>query len=133
MQVQEMFTEAEDYYWTMAVRHRLITVTVGGSVAALCTFFITTDLSDDTLMRYYDRKCWSLPPDEPQGAVVYIDKLMSYLPWTMELSRMVEAAITQQVPSWQTAVWYRPRHGDLPDRRYTYCRTRRRWSDGSDV
>ena len=124
-----MVENAEDYYWTMAARERLIMVQQGGSISALCTFFI---LPDETYIQdYYDRKCWSLPFDVDDGSTVYVDKLLSYVPWTHELATMVETVITERVPSWQTAVWYRPRHGDLPDRRYTL--TRRRRPDGTDL
>jgi len=107
----------------MAARGRLVTVLAGGSVAALCTFFLLTDMQ--SIEAYYDRVVWSAPQDNPGGSVIYIDKLLSYVPWTRQMFRMIESELTRQAPQWEMAVWYRPGHGDLPDRRYTHVRRRR--------
>lgn len=118
-------SQVEDYYWIMAARHRLVTILAGGSVAALCTFFLLD--SEQEVADYYHRPMWSTPPDLLTGLVVYVDKLISYIPITISLANRIAEEITKQVPYWQTAVWYRPRHGDFPDRKYTL---KRRWPNG---
>ena len=109
----------EDYYWRMTGRGRLISLAAGETILGLCTFFILKDMGD--LTRFYPRAMWSMPEDAPDGPVVYLDKLVTYR-WNLSIARHIESEITRRVPSWQTAVWYRPTATD--DRQFTYHRRR---------
>lgn len=115
-----MGVDADDYYGRMAARHRLIAID-GGRVG-LCTFFVLTDELE--ISRFYDRRCWTTPPDAEDGSVVYVDKLFLYKPYrfTKALWHQLEQMFTSRVPSWQILTWYRPRSGQQSDRRYTYRR-----------
>ena len=110
---------SEDYYWTMAGKHRLIGLYAGSTMLGLCTFFVLTGWDD--LGRFYPRAMWSIPQDVADGPVVYLDKLVTYR-WSFSIARQIEAEISQRVPSWQTAVWYRPT--DDIDRQVIYYRRR---------
>lgn len=109
----------EDYYWRMAGRGRLISLTAGASLLGVCTFFVLPSLAE--VPRYYHRKTWSLPEDVEDGAVLYLDKLVTYR-WNLTLARQIETELTHRIPSWEVAVWFRPTAGD--DRRYEHMRRR---------
>ena len=112
-------TDADDYYWRMAGRRRLIMLQQGGSIIGLCTFFLLD--SELEVPYFYHRATWNIPRDSETGTVVYLDKLVCYNPFTFETWRQIEAAITAAHPLWVTACWYRPtRRG--ADRMYTYRR-----------
>ena len=114
-----MLDLAEDYYWRMAGKHRLIGLYAGTSMLGLCTFFVLRSLEEVT--RFYPRAMWSIPEDAEDGAVVYLDKLVTYR-WRLSIARQIEAEISQRVPSWQTAIWYRPT-ADI-DRQFIHHRRR---------
>ena len=117
--VESMLSSMEDYYWRMAGRGRLISLCAGDHLLGVCTFFVLPSL--ERLPTYYPRAMWSLPEDTQDGAVVYLDKLVTYR-WSLTLARQIEAEISRRVPSWQTAVWYRPTE-DI-DRQFLYHRRR---------
>ena len=109
----------EDYYRIMASRRRLLVV--DGDAVALCTFFVLRE--DREIPTFYDRRCWSTPPDHAQGSIVYFDKLISTR-FTKTLWRAIEGRVTDVAPMWERFIWYRPCAGQAPDRRYTYRRRR---------
>ena len=119
-----MIQEIEDYYWKMSARHRLVMVYSGQQIVILCTFFVLPDANPETIQRYYDRPCWSSLPDCEEGPVIYVDKLWCVMPWTRSLFRQVKEVIITAFPASERAIWYRPGHGTLPDRRYTHIRRR---------
>ena len=113
-----MLPEVDDYYWTMAARGRLLQAYESGHPGVYCTFFVLPSLDD--VRRFYPRGYWTTPDDLKDGPVIFIDKLFGQR-MDRNIWRCLEFVITQRVPSWQVAVWYRPTsHG--PDRRYTYYR-----------
>ena len=114
-----VLSSIEDYYWRMAGRGRLIGLYAGSSMLGLCTFFVLPNSED--LGRFYPRAVWSIPEDAQDGTVVYLDKLVTYR-WSLTLARQIEDEISQRVPSWQIAVWYRPTE-DI-DRQFLYHRRR---------
>ena len=116
---ESMLSSMEDYYWRMAGRNRLIGLYAGDHILGVCTFFVLT--SWDDLGRFYPRKIWSIPEDAQDGELVYFDKLVTYR-WNFYIARQIKETISQRVPSWQTAVWYRPTE-DI-DRQFTYHRRR---------
>lgn len=121
-----MLPEAEDYFLTMAGRNRLLSVDDGWT--ALCTFFVLQDETE--IPTFYDRRCWTTPPDHATGSIIYFDKLISKT-FNRDLWRGIEEQITHRFPSWEQFVWYRPRPGQQSDRKYLY--ERRRSLDGADV
>ena len=114
-----MDQDAEDYFWIMAARNRLLMVDEGRT--ALCTFFLLQDESQ--IPRFYDRRCWTTPQDYPDGTLLYIDKLMAHT-FNQTLFRALVRTLTDRFPQWEQMVWYRPRPGQQPDRRYTFRRDR---------
>ena len=112
----------EDYYWRMAGRGRLISLSAGTTILGLCTFFVLKEMEE--LPRFYPRAMWSMPEDAEDGSVVYLDKLVTYR-WNLGIARQIEAEISHRVPSWQTAVWYRPAKDiEEKDRQFIYHRRR---------
>ena len=109
--LDSMLSSMEDYYWRMAGRGRLVSLTAGTTLLGLCTFFVLKDMEE--LPRFYPRAMWSMPEDAEDGAVVYLDKLVTYR-WNLGIARQIESEISRRVPSWQTAVWYRPTDEDDP-------------------
>ena len=114
-----VFTEAEDYYWTMAARNRCLILSDGASILGTCTFFVLSEESD--VERFRRRPMWSTPPDAQDGSIIYLDKLATTV-WNHRLARAVEREVSMRVPGWRVATWYRPTE-DV-DRRFTYRRRR---------
>ena len=118
----KMLDELDDYYWQMAGRGRLILLDEGR--VGLCTFFLLAHGRQEH--RFYCRPTWSLPADDPQGTIVYIDKLILRVPMTRSIARSIEQAVAARYPQFTRALWYRPARGQeasqKPDRRYSYRR-----------
>ena len=115
MLAEIMLTEAEDYYWRMAARKRLLRIDEGRT--GVCTFFLLD--SELEIHDFYDRRCWTTPADHAEGSIIYIDKLIAKQ-FDRNLWRAIEAEITDRFPGWEQAVWYRPRQEQ--DVRYTFRR-----------
>ena len=112
-----MFPEADDYYDRMAARKRVIYGDLGDGRKLLCTFFVLQEEAE--LKTFYDRPCWSTPPDHHEGTIIYIDKLIASL-FNKAVWTQIERALAETIPGWETAIWYRP--GQDIDRRYNYVR-----------
>jgi hypothetical protein len=119
-----MHPNIEDYYWVMAARKRLIAI--DGDSAGLCTFFVLQ--REEEIPAFYNRRCWSTPPDHAEGPIIYFDKLVA-THFTRALFRLIERRVTEHHPRWERWVWSRPSPGQQPDRRYIY----RRRMNGADV
>lgn len=115
-----MLVDDEDYFWIMAGRNRLIAIDEGR--AGLCTFFILR--GEQEVPRFYDRRCWTTPPDASEGSLIYVDKLVLYPlhRFTMALWHQLVGVFTERIPQWEQLTWYRPRPGQQSDRRYTLHR-----------
>ena len=114
------FTVSEDYYWQMAARGRLIIGEQDTHLQFLCTFFLLS--GEREVMRYYCKLPYAIPEDHKNGTIVYIDHIVSYIPFTRELLRRIEGEVAQRHPQFTHAIWYRARSGQLRDMRYTYRR-----------
>ena len=116
-----MHPDVEDYYWIMAARRRLIAI--DGAGTGLCTFFVLQ--REEEVATFYDRKCWSTPPDHAEGSIIYFDKLVC-THFTKALWQAITQRVTEVIPQWERFVWYRP--GQDADRRYTWNRPKEgRW------
>ena len=115
-----MLEDLDAYYWQMAARGRLLLLDDGRT--GLCTFFLLQDESE--VHRFYCRPMGSTPADDPQGTLVYIDRLVLYVPCTRAVVRAIEQTIAIQHPQYTRALWYRPSLHEGPDRRYTLVRRR---------
>ena len=111
---------AEDYYWQMAARGRLILGKQDGHLQFLCTFFLLP--GEKSVMRYYCKLPYQVLDDRKDGWVVYIDHLVSYIPFTRAILRQIEQEVAMRHPQFTHAIWYRARSGQLRDMRYTYRR-----------
>lgn len=100
------------YYAEMAMRNRLVRWTdEDGHCLGHCGFFILPSIQH--VSHYYYRPLWSTPADASEGPVVYLDKLWAAT-WTRQHRTLLEEWLNQQIPSWELAVWYRPRtHQDV--------------------
>ena len=116
------YTRLDDFYWRVAARGRLLSLAEGGHLIGLCVYFVGWGEAD--VQRFYHRPMLSVPEDDASGTLIYLDHLMTYQ-FTRGLWHLIEQQVTQQVPQWTQAVWYRPGRGSLPDRRYNYYRRRR--------
>ena len=114
------FTVAEDYYWQMASRGRLILGEQDRHMQFLCTFFLLRLESD--VKRYYCKLPYQMMDDYKYGTIVYIDHIVSYIPFTRAILREIERQVALRHPQFTHAIWYRARSGQLRDRRITYTR-----------
>lgn len=114
---ERVLPTAEDFFWRMAARGRLVTLYCNGSFVGVCTFFVLQ--SPQEVPWYYHRKDWSVRSDVQDGPVIYIDRIATRI-WNRSLRMQLEQAITKRIPSWHVAVWYRPTA--TTDRRVTYYR-----------
>ena len=113
-----MSNTAEDYYWTMAARNRLIRIEQPEYQAALCTFFVLQD--EQEIPRFYNRLAWSTPLDSADGDIVLIDTY--YGRFSRAIVTLLEQAMVKLVPSYTQAIWYRL--GARSHLRHTYYRGR---------
>lgn len=106
-------------YWQgQLTRGRLLGIRdESGELIAVCSFFVAADMADAE--RIHRTKQWSTLTDTPEGTVLYIDWLVGQ-GFTRELLRAMDAAFARKIPTWQTAIWYRPRQ--IGEKRYTYAR-----------
>ena len=107
--------DAEDYYWIMGCRERLVLVDEGRTAA--CTFFLMESEADVT--RFWKRRPWTTPLDATHGTIAYIDRLDGHL--TRGLLRQIRTVITERHPQVERAVYHRPaRAGQAGDPCYTH-------------
>ena len=118
--VETMLEEMQDYYQILAGRHRLILLSLDDQ-QLYCTFFVL--YSPGQLEDYYRKPCWDTPTDEADGPIVYLDKLLApYM--NRSVWETIHAQLTQRVPSWVVAVWYRYCPRQDRDVRHTFRRRR---------
>src|SRR3990167_6339753 len=113
-------TVAEDYYWQMAAKSRLIIGEQDRHLQFLCTFFLLKQ--EREVYRFYCKLPYQILEDSRWGTIVYIDHIVSYIPFTRAILRQIEQEVAERHPQFTKAVWFRPRSGQLPDRRYNFTR-----------
>ena len=90
----------------MSARNRLVHIQGDDGTQLDMTFFLLS--STDEVPSYYHRPIWSTPSDTAHGTVIYIDKVKGH-GFIRDTFRQIESYMTQLVPQWETAIWYRPR------------------------